>query len=401
MEFQLLIIIIILLIVINLTDSWSTSAKSANFNPMYRESKVDGKKWLNNELYSFSDFVASKPLLSANEEKKLGQAMKLALHLEKVMIKIQNESNITIPNDDNNYKTNIFNNDNNNITYFDDNSNTYFSRILTLDRDLTNKLAIRLECNTDMIDRIAINGDKAYETLVNSNLRLVLAVVGRYYYANVPISELIAEGTRGLSKAVRRYDFEKGFRFATYATWYVTQGVADYVRFKSNPTKIPSKYLLLRRNLKKFMPEYLQEHNCNPTLKEICEALGSCEVDIVKCLNIQTTAISLNEKLKGASSTNNNNDRTFEDVLQSQSAFGPDLQSSTNQLNRDITLAIERNLEKEEKDILQMRLGLGNTRAHSISEVAKKYEISWQKVRHLERQALNKLVNSTDLLMDQ
>jgi len=393
---SIFIILIFLINIINIIDSWSTSSKSANFNPMYRESKVDGKKWLNNELYSFSDFVASKPLLSANEEKKLGQAMKLAIHLEKVMIRIQNESNIIIPNEDNNNDD-----DNNNITYFNDNSNNYFSRILTLDRELTNKLAIRLECNTDMIDRIAINGDKAYETLVNSNLRLVLAVVSRYYYANIPISELIAEGTRGLSKAVRRYDFEKGFRFATYATWYVTQGVADYVRFKSNPTKIPSKYLILRRNLKKFIPEYMQEHNCNPTLKEICEELGSCEVDIVKCLNIQTTAISLNDKLKGSSSTSTN-DRTFEDVLQSQSAYGPDLQSSTNQLNRDITIAIERNLEKEEKDILQMRLGLGNTRAHSISEVAKKYEISWQKVRHLERQALNKLLNNTgNLLMEQ
>ena len=401
MEFQILIFFLLMLTIINIIDSWSTSSKSANFNPMYRESRVDGKKWLNNELFSFSDFVASKPLLSANEEKKLGQAIKLALHLEKVMINIQNESNIIIPNDNNDDKIKIFNDDNNNITYFDENCNSYFSRILTIDRESTNKLSKRLECNEDMIRRIAMNGDKAYETLVNSNLRLVLAVVSRYYYANnIPVSELIAEGVRGLSKAVRRYDFEKGFRFATYATWYVTQGVADYVRFKSNPTKIPSKYLLLRRNLKKFMPEYQEAHKCNPTLKEICEALGSCEVDIVKCLTIQTSATSLNEKLRGGKSTSNT-DRTFEDVLQSPSAYGPDLQSSANQLNRDITIAIERNLEKEEKDILQMRLGLGNTRAHTISEVAKKYEISWQKVRHLERQALDKLLNSTDLLMDQ
>jgi RNA polymerase primary sigma factor len=143
------------------------------------------------------------------------------------------------------------------------------------------------------------------------------------------------------------------------------------------------------------MPVYKEEHRRNPTLQEICEALGTCEVDLVKCLSIQSSAISLSEKFKGTSMQGN--DRTFEDILQSQSGLNPDLLSTSNQLNRDIRVAIERNLEKEEKDVLTMRLGLGNTRAHSISEVAKKYDLTWQKVRNLEKRALNKLLDSTDL----
>jgi RNA polymerase sigma factor (sigma-70 family) len=195
---------------------------------------------------------------------------------------------------------------------------------------------------------IAITADKAYEKLVSSNLRLVLAVVRRYTKTKVPLAELIAEGTRGLSKAVRRYDFERGFRFATYATWYVTQAVADAARFSTTPAKIPSKYITLRRSLKKFIPQYQEENSRNPTLQEICEALGTCELYVVKCLNIQNAAISLNEVI--GKSGDSKGDRTFEEILQSESGLNPDLQSRQNQLNRDINVALEKNLEKEEKD---------------------------------------------------
>jgi len=346
-------------------------------------------QWFDNDLTPFSEFVSSKSLLTHVEEKQLGKAIKIALQLEKMIISI-NKNNKTFEYNNNINNTINYNNINDSI-----NDNNYFERILTVDERITKLIASQLECSPDTIVMIAITADKAYEKLVSSNLRLVLAVVRRYTKTKVPLAELIAEGTRGLSKAVRRYDFERGFRFATYATWYVTQAVADAARFSTTPAKIPSKYITLRRSLKKFIPQYQEENSRNPTLQEICEALGTCELDVVKCLNIQNAAISLNDVISKAG---DKGDRTFEEILQSESGLNPDLQSRQNQLNRDINVALEKNLEKEEKDILKMRLGLGNSRAYTISEVSEKYDISWQKVKSLEKQAISKLLNSSDLI---
>ena len=397
MNTSILILVILISTLFNSSFvlGWSTSAKLTLFNPLYRDSTASGRQWMKDELISFSEFVSSKPLLSHIEEQQLGRAVKLGSHLEKMITAIYKNDNITTIHheNDNNTIANNFDND------YMNGDIIYFSRLLGNDKMIIDKLASQLECSPETIQSLAMSADKAYEKLVSNNLRLVLAIVSRYAKSNLPITELIAEGTRGLSKAVRRFDYEKGFRFATYATWYISQGVSDYVRWKSNPTKVPSKYLILRRNLKKFMPVYQQEHRRNPTLQEICEALGTCEVDVVKCLGIQNSAISLSTPFKSASLQNT--ERTFEDILQSESGLNPDLQSSNNQLNRDISVAIEKNLEKEEKDILQLRLGLGNSRAHTIGEVARKYDITWQKVRNLEKKALNKLLNSTDLLSTQ
>ena len=354
-------------------------------------SNCQPSQWFDNDLTPFSEFVSSKTLLSHVEEKQLGKAIKIALQLEKMIISI-NKNNKTFEHNNNITNTINYNNINDSI-----NDNNYFERILTVDERITKLIASQLECSPDTIVMIAITADNAYEKLVSSNLRLVLAVVRRYTKTKVPLAELIAEGTRGLSKAVRRYDFERGFRFATYATWYVTQAVADAARFSTTPAKIPSKYITLRRSLKKFIPQYQEENSRNPTLQEICEALGTCELDVVKCLNIQNAAISLNEVI-GKSGGDSKGDRTFEEILQSESGLNPDLQSRQNQLNRDINVALEKNLEKEEKDILKMRLGLGNARAYTISEVSEKYDISWQKVKSLEKQAISKLLNSSDLI---
>merc|ERR1711998_749083 len=119
-------------------------------------------------------------------------------------------------------------------------------------------------CSELTLEKMERYGRLSKAKLVNSNLKLVLAVVSRYRTSGIPNAELIAECTRGLSKAALRYDHSKGFRFATYATWYVHQAVSEYVRWRKHPAKMPSRYLLLQRKVKDFQRTFQEREGRLP-----------------------------------------------------------------------------------------------------------------------------------------
>lgn len=337
--------------------------KMANqaFNPFTSRQRNTRIKWFETDLEAFYTFVETQPMLSSEQEFLYGRTIRLLGQVEGVREQLQKrkETNVTVSDDE---------------------------------------LAEALGCPADTIGKIVRYAEVAKTKLVNSNLKLVLAVVSRYRSAAIPNAELIAEGTRGLSKAVMRYDYSKGFRFATYATWYVHQAVAEHVRWRKHPAKMPSRYLVLHRMVKQFSSQFRMIHRRFPTVTEISEEVGSTPFDVVKVLSMnsypQLIASTLNSKTN--SYKGDGKDRTYEDIIPSlylpptDAADGRDLRNEMEKL-------MQLNLNDAERDILRLRLGLDDGREKPLKEVGRKFQISWKQVRSMERDALTKLLSSNEI----
>lgn len=260
-------------------------------------------------------------------------------------------------------------------------------------------LAEEVGCAPKTLEKIQRCAEIARTRLVNSNLKLVLAIVSRYRTSGIPNAELIAEGTRGLSRAVDRYDYSKGFRFATYATWYVHQAVSEYVRWRKHPAKMPSRYLLLQRRVKEFANTFKEERQRSPEVKEIAAALDQSEFDVIKVLTMQTYPLLLNAPLNSIRTSSKGEgmrERTLEDVVASK-AKNPNTRSGSTDLRNDMEKLMQVNLNDVERDVLRLRLGLDDGRAKAVKEVGRRFKISWKQVRSVEREALSKLLGSDEV----
>ena len=332
------------------------------FNPFANRQKNTRVKWFNTDLESFYTFVETQPLLTAEQELQYGKALKMWINMERKRDELH--------------------------------------AILGLDEDVpvSNKdLALSVGCTEETIDKMRRYAEISKSKLVNSNLKLVLAVVSRYRSSQIPNAELIAEGIRGLARASLRYDFSKGFRFATYATWYVHQAVADYVRWRKHPAKMPSRYLLLQRKVKQFSTEYNVENGRLPTVSEISEALGHSHFDVVKVLSMQQYPLLMHSPMSARNSlVKEGRDRSFEELLPSLFQ-APTETSSARDLRSDMEKLMQHNLNDVERDVLRLRLGLDDGRVKPVKEVGKRFKISWKQVRNVEKEAISKLKSSAEI----
>lgn len=326
-------------------------------------------KWFETDLDSFYTFVEEQPLLTAAQEVQYGKALKTYLEVEKIRNKLWEESTgetgMEIPSG----------------------------------RLSDEELALAVGCTVETLQKMAKYAEISKSRLVNSNLKLVLAIVSRYRTSNIPNSELIAEGTRGLARAVLRFDYSKGFRFATYATWYVHQAVSEYVRWRKHPAKMPSRYLLLLRRVKQFTTEYKAEFGKMPSLATMSTELGQSHFDVRKVLSMQQYPSLLNAAIKTKKPeavSADGRERTLEDVLPSLYQ-APNARTDYNDLRHEMEKMLKMNLNDVERDILRLRLGLDDGRVKPVKEVGRKFKISWKQVRSVEKEALSKLLDSTEI----
>jgi RNA polymerase sigma factor (sigma-70 family) len=332
------------------------------FNPFSQRSKNIKVRWFEADLDAFYAFVENQPLLTADQELQYGKAMRMWVQVEQMRTHMEqdNSTGAAVP--------------------------------------VTNaELAAVIGCSATMLGNMSRYAEVSKTRLVNSNLKLVLAVVSRYRTAGIPNAELIAEGTRGLSKAVLRYDYSKGFRFATYATWYVHQAIADYVRWRKHPAKMPSRYLLLQRKVKDFSAEFKAINGRQPTILEMSQSLSQKQYDIIKVLTMQTYPTLLGTPAKSAKTrVDSGKERTFEELIPSLHK-APLAQTDSKDLRRDMEQMMNTNLNDVERDVLRLRLGLDDGRVKAVKEVGKRFKISWKQVRTVEKEALSKLLGSEEI----
>lgn len=251
------------------------------------------------------------------------------------------------------------------------------SRIPLLSEEEELELALRCQ-----------NGDRgARERLITANLRLVTSIARKYMGYGLPFLDLIQEGNIGLMKAVERFDHRRGYKFSTYATWWIRQEITRALAEESRLIRIPAYLIDIIRKVSKAEWYHLQEYGEYPSLVELAEELEMPleEVEKAKRVSLYAHTWSLEQPLGDA----NGEEEGILRLLESYYASPQDV--AKEELKEEEFNKALASLPEREKEILQLRYGLKDNHPRTLEEVAQIFNISRERVRQLEKRALSRL----------
>jgi RNA polymerase primary sigma factor len=237
------------------------------------------------------------------------------------------------------------------------------------------------------LKRVIRKGAEAREELTQANLRLVVSIAKRYASTNMPLLDLVQEGNLGLMRAVEKFDGEKGFKFSTYATWWIRQAITRAIADQSRTIRIPVHMVEAMNRVLRTKLELTQRLEREPSIEELSAATDLPVDRVEELLRIAVDPLSLDMPMNGES------DASLGDRVQDENAASPAAVAEMAMLHEAVEEALS-DLAPRERELLRMRFGLDDGQPRTLEEVARSFNVTRERVRQIETKTLLKLGHS-------
>ncbi|KOT86331.1 RNA polymerase sigma factor SigB [Streptomyces sp. NRRL F-5755] len=234
------------------------------------------------------------------------------------------------------------------------------------------------------LEALAEEAEKAKDIFIRSNLRLVVAVARRYPRSGLPLLDLIQEGNAGLVRAVEKFDYAKGFKFSTYATWWIRQAITRSIADQSRTIRLPVHLVEELGRIRRVQREFNRENGRDPEPAEVAQELGSTPERVTDVLDWARDPVSLNM------SVDDEGDTQFGDLLEDTSAASPEQSVLTLLRSEELEDLIDR-LDHRTASIIKARYGIEDGRERTLTEVGKQHGLTRERIRQIEKHALLEL----------
>ena len=243
---------------------------------------------------------------------------------------------------------------------------------------------LSLEEEQELSRRVAEGDEQAKNILAESNLRLVVSIAKRYVGRGLLFLDLIQEGNIGLMKAVEKFDYDKGYKFSTYATWWIRQAITRALADQARTIRVPVHMVETINKMARIERQMTLELNREPTDQELAKKMGLSVDKIVEIRKISQDPVSLETPI------GEEDDSHLGDFLADERTMSPE-EFATYEILKDELREVLDTLTVREKEVLELRFGLFDGSSHTLEEVGKQFKVTRERIRQIEAKALRKL----------
>ncbi len=273
--------------------------------------------------------------------------------------------------------------------YFDDASDDSVRLYL---REIGKIPLLSAEEELELAKRVVAGEKKAKDKMAEANMRLVVSIAKRYSGRGLDFLDLIQEGNTGLLRAVEKFDPDKGFKFSTYATWWIRQAITRAIADQARTIRIPVHMVETINKLLRTQRRMTQELNREPTIEELAKELEMEPEKVEYVMKIKQDITSLDA---GVGRDGDEEDSVLRDFIEDEDSATPE-ESAASQLLKEQVQSILSTLSDREQKIIRMRFGLDNGKSHTLEEVGQEFAVTRERIRQIEAKALAKLRKHKD-----